>query len=146
MLEEFIGSGRVQGHYLAEVPVGDGKHIDLVCFEGLAIPGKRISYISRPGYLDVPSVQQLIVSLKKPGVRRIIQCADEAGCRRCWIIEGKRTLCPEAIGQVFAYSKLFITTYRPYPDLDVSSAIVFKQGDKDLETICSDAAITLFKV
>lgn len=58
-----------------------------------------------------------------------------------WIIEGKRVLNYEAVGQVNVYSYLFS---KDYPQFSIRKAIVCKESDPLIEQYCREFDIKVF--
>lgn len=80
----------------------------------------------------------------KPNSLKYIDCvckiSDE---NEVWIIEAKKELNYEAIGQVLTYSDLFSLDY---PCLKIRKAIICEKSDPPLENTCKKREIEVFVI
>jgi len=165
LMGRFIESRSLIGQFFAEIPVGRApKRIDLICVEGdfdWPVGGKPSSLLSlaekaapslgktRSKYgWNIPgvkpkskdSISKGAVELNKKGMDKLTKCAIG---HPCWLVEVKRNLNCEAIGQVMSYRRMFAIDY---PQLPIkASAIVCGEGDADLEPICEELGIYVLK-
>jgi len=134
LINAFINKGILKGWFLGQVPIGRKRleqrgithkrgrfYIDLICVEG--VHGKK------PMRFD-PRYEDFILK--------------EIKYRKIWLLEAKKELNAEVIGQLVIDRHLFP---EDYPHFNIKGlGIICKISDEILEDICRRMRITVFRV